>query len=52
MANVPSRRGARLHHCSSSIQSLPPEDATEGAVVLGADLLHNFVHGPAIQLFV
>lgn len=48
-----ARKGdADLHHCGSSVQSLPPEDPTEGAVVLGANLLHNFVHGPAIQLLI
>jgi hypothetical protein len=29
-----------------------PEHSTEGAVVLGANLCHNLVHAPAIQLTV
>ena len=48
----PKKKGACLHHKGPPVQSLPPEHSTEGAVVLGANLLHNLVHGPAVQLFI
>ena len=35
-----------------SVESLPPEDSAERAVVFGAHLPHNLIHGPAIQLLV
>lgn len=34
------------------VQRLPPEDAAVGAVALFADLCHDLVHGPAVELVV
>lgn len=41
-----------LHHGGASVQGLPPEHSTKGAVVLCPDLLDDLIHGPAIQLLV
>jgi len=41
-----------LHKSCAPVQSLPPEDSAEGAVILVADGPHNIVHRPAIELLV
>ncbi len=36
----------------AAVESLPPEYAAEGAVVLATNFPHDGIHGPAIQLLV
>jgi len=41
-----------FYKLSASIKSLPPENATESAVICQTDYFDDLIHGPAVEVFI